>query len=259
MVDNEEDKAIEEPKKEENTKISAEELKKIKYYIENCQGREEWKEVIKIVRKNLNKYTENSNGSFLNLSILDVKTLNDIKYFIKFCKDNQQYMNKNNQKIEDEKQRLTTLFEETEYKDEITNSDIFNNTNVSNNKTYDIYSMSSLQSSIFEEYKMPEENFTDNDIDENDMIGLKINLKKNKKKYSGIKAKILKRYKDISKNSAVSCSVKVTTKKTNKKQTTKKILKKDYKAKQDSPTELEGEEDDDDDDEDDEEDVEEED
>ena len=61
MEDNNEVKPVIEPKVEENRKVNAEELKQIKYYIENCQGREEWKEVIKIVRKNLNKYTENSN------------------------------------------------------------------------------------------------------------------------------------------------------------------------------------------------------
>jgi predicted hydrocarbon binding protein len=94
--------------------VDADELKQIKYYIEHCQGREEWKEVIKIVRKNLIKYTENSNGSFLNLSMMDSKTIEDIKQFIKFCQDNEMHINTNEKKIEDEKIRLSTLVEETD-------------------------------------------------------------------------------------------------------------------------------------------------
>lgn len=236
--------------------VDADELKQIKYYIEHCQGREEWKEVIKIVRKNLIKYTENSNGSFLNLSMMDSKTIEDIKQFIKFCQDNETHINTNEKKIEDEKIRLSTLVEETDSnvnEPQRESTTTFTNQN-SNTKTYDTYSLTSLQSSIFEEYKEEEKEYLECESDENnEMTGTKINLKKYKKKYSGIKAKVLKRYKDISKSSAISSSVKVATKKNPKKTTTKKTLKKDYVNKTDIPSDVEEEEDDDDDDEDDDE------
>ena len=250
-----ENKEVVENKSEEiipdkNHGIDADELKQIKYYIEHCQGREEWKEIIKIVKKNLIKYTENSNGSFLNLSMMDSKTIEDIKQFIKFCQDNEIHINRNEKKIEDEKLRLSTLgdvYNSNNNDSQRESTTTFTNQN-SNTKTYDTYSLTSLQSSIFEEYKDAEKEYLECESDDNEMAGTKINLKKYKKKYSGIKAKVLRRYKDISKSSAISSSVKVATKKNAKKITSKKTLKKDNVNKTDILSDDDDEDDDDDDD-----------
>jgi hypothetical protein len=61
---------------------------------------------------------------------------------------------------------------------------------------------------IFEEYQIhsysiPEYESIINNYQQSDIDGHKIVLKKNKIKFIGIKAKILKKYKDISKNSMI--------------------------------------------------------
>jgi len=179
-------------------KISIDELKKIKYYIEHCQERSEWIEILKIIKNNFIKYTENSNGSFLNLSIMNNKALNDI---IDFTSNLLAHKDCN-------------LLENS----------------ANNVSSYEIYSMKSLQSSIFEEYKndICKNYINCNDYENNDepSIGGKINLKRYKKKYIGSKAKILKLYRDISRSSAICRSIKITSQRLSKKIPIKKVLKK---------------------------------
>ena len=117
------------------------------------------------------------------------KALNDIIDFIKFCSDNEKHLNKNQIEIDNEKERLSNLTDMTDQTSGnlLAHKDCNLLENSANNvSSYEIYSMKSLQSSIFEEYKNDIcKNYIDcNDYENNDepSIGGKINLKRYKKK-----------------------------------------------------------------------------
>lgn len=116
-------------------------------------------EIFKIFKKNNIKYTENSNGIFINFMNIDDSVITSLDKFIKFC-----YKNKD------------SLVE----KENILNE----KKNIIENK---YYSSSSSNSD--------EEIISDHDEEHASVDGSKIVLKKNKPTYTGIKAKIMKNYK----------------------------------------------------------------
>ena len=116
-------------------------------------------EIFKIFKKNNIKYTENSNGIFINFMNIADSVITLLDKFIKFC-----YKNKD------------SLVE----KENILNE----NKNIIENK---YYSSSSSNSD--------EEIISDHDEEHNNVDGSKIVLKKDKPTYTGIKAKIMKNYK----------------------------------------------------------------
>jgi len=116
-------------------------------------------EIFKIFKKNNIKYTENSNGIFINFMNIADSVITLLDKFIKFC-----YKNKD------------SLVE----KENILNE----NKNIIENK---YYSSSSSNSD--------EEIISDHDEEHDNVDGSKIVLKKNKPTYTGIKAKIMKNYK----------------------------------------------------------------
>jgi hypothetical protein len=67
--------------------LTIKELKDLKYKIntlENC----EHIELLKILIKNDIKYTENSNGIFINMNKLSQKSIEDINIFLTFISNN---------------------------------------------------------------------------------------------------------------------------------------------------------------------------
>ena len=116
-------------------------------------------EIFKIIKKNNIKYTENSNGIFINFMNIDDNVITLLDKFIKFC-----YKNK------------ASLVE----KENILNE----KKHIIENKYYSTSSSNSDEEVISEHY-------TEN----NNIDGSKINLKKNKPTFTGIKAKIMNNYK----------------------------------------------------------------
>ena len=117
-------------------------------------------EIFKILRRNNIKYTENSNGIFINLINIDNNIIKQIDQFISFCLNNKDSL--------------------------VEKENIINEKKIIIDNKY--YSSSSSNS---DEETTIEDNYENKNID-----GSKINLKKNKPTYTGIKAKIMKNYKE---------------------------------------------------------------
>jgi len=108
------------------------------------------------------------------------------------------------------------------------------------NINFEIFTNDGVQSEIFDEFR-------DNNIDEQEFMarqflnekrddsGYKIILKRYKKKYLGNKAKILKKFRDIMKNSVTNKSAKTTLTQASKKKTRAKP-KKSIGKKEDTET-----------------------
>ncbi len=122
-------------------------------------------EIFKIIRNRTDKYTKNDNGIFINISILDNETINMIKNFVIFCLDNKERLEEKEEIIRTEQDKM---FKKNENK----------------KKEENIIKTISVQ----QDDKIK-------DIIEDDMEGIKISLKKLKPKYIGVKAKIIKNYK----------------------------------------------------------------
>jgi len=118
-------------------------------------------EIFKIFKKNNIKYTENSNGIFINFMNIDDSVITSLDKFIKFC-----YKNKD------------SLVE----KENILNE----KKNIIENKYY------SASSSNSDDDVVPEH---EEEGDSDSIDGSKINLKKNKPTFTGVKAKIMNNYK----------------------------------------------------------------
>ncbi len=117
-------------------------------------------EIFKIFKKNNIKYTENSNGIFINFMNIDDSVIALLDNFIKFC-----YKNKD------------SLVE----KENILNE----KKNIIENKYY-----SASSSNSDEDVILKQEDDSVGGVD-----GSKINLKKNKPTFTGVKAKIMNNYK----------------------------------------------------------------
>ena len=75
---------------------------KKKYIIDTIKNfsKVEHIEIFKIFKKYNVKYTENSNGIFVNLNILNESIINKIETFVNFCIANKDYLNAEKSKIE---------------------------------------------------------------------------------------------------------------------------------------------------------------
>ena len=128
-------------------------------------------EIYKIIKNSTDKYTINNNGIFVNLSIMDDNILEEIKKFVDFCIEDKDRLKKKEEIINFEKTKMFESNSNINNKDDITNE-------VNNN-----------------EEPINKVKKTDEDEDEDIMEGTKISLKRLKPKYSGVKAKIIKNYK----------------------------------------------------------------
>ena len=123
-------------------------------------------EIFKIIREYGIKYTQNDNGILLNMNILDDKVLERIYQFVTFCKDNKKSLEENEEILQSEKDKMLKSIKKEKIRQ------------------------------IKEKEKEEEEGKSKNEVEKEEEIseGASITLKRNKPKYGGIKAKIIKNY-----------------------------------------------------------------
>ena len=133
-------------------------------------------EIFKIIKNKNIKYSENSNGIFVNFNNIPNNIIGELYNFIKFCLKNKEELKKNEEFI-------------------LQNKSIIENS---------IETVKNRQSQCHSSSEDENENENDNENYNNEIIipddiitvdGTKINLKKDKPVYKGIKAKIMKNYK----------------------------------------------------------------
>ena len=149
----------------------------LKNHIDGKFNKIQYFEIIKIVKSQDDKFSENANGVFINLSNLKQETLDKISDFVKFNIENENFLKEGETNINVNKQYINE-------DRSVENSQI---------------SLNSVQSAIFEEYKGDEREYVKYDAKKDEMNT--VNLAKQKRKYNGNKAKILKNIKDVNKNS----------------------------------------------------------
>ena len=188
--------------------ISVKDIRLMKEFIEKKMNNSQKIQIIDIIKNNNLRYTLNKNGYFINLTNIPSDLLKKIKMFVDFTKDNVRELTKTEDILNIEKTRIESFDKNTN------NSVIFPilENDMDKNINFEIYSLDGINE-IFEEYKNInedeiefEKNFA---VDNNREInGYKIVLKKYKTKYVGNRAKILKRFRDISRMSVNTRSVK---------------------------------------------------
>ena len=150
-------------------KITIEDKKKLVKEISTL-SKNEHIEIFKIISNHTDKYTKNDNGIFINFAILPDDVVKKLINFVNFCIDNRE-----NLKIKEE-----YIMSET---DKMFNNHIVDNIeDINNNNEKNI---------IKEEIKV----FEEEEEEEEESEGAKISLKRSKPKYNGVKAKIIKNYK----------------------------------------------------------------
>jgi hypothetical protein len=162
----------------------------LKNNIENNLNNVQKFEVKKIIFKDNNNFSKNSNGYWIYLDLLSENTIFELYNFTKYCLDSKKIINENEEKMKIEKKIINDVDI-----DEKSFNEIIENNNFEKNPIFEDFPISSY---VIPEFKELIDNYNSSEID-----GQKIVLKKNKVKFIGIKSKILKRYKDISKNSIV--------------------------------------------------------
>ena len=124
-------------------------------------------EVFKIIQKEEIKYSENSNGIFINFENIPNDITKKIDNFFHFYLKNKEELKKKDEIINHNK----IILEQS--------NDIKTNTEILSSSSSD-----------------DEDNYSANIPDSSKIDGTKINLKKNKPTYTGIKAKIMKNYRN---------------------------------------------------------------
>ena len=199
-------------------------IRMIKEFVENKMTANHFKEIIKIIKLNEERYTKNNNGYFINLKNLNEITLLKIRKFINFVKENDEYISVAEHLKDEERMRIETI-------DKKSNIENFEDECLDKLINFEIFSLDGVKSEIFSEYAY-EEGDEHYDLKNEEQNGYKINLKKYKKKYTGTKAKVLKRFKDISKSSINSRTIK------NNLIVKTKVVKKDEKKKKEETTDV---------------------
>ena len=136
----------------------------------NKLSKEEKIEIFKIIKNSLSKYTENNNGIFINITLLNDTVLEHLLTFVNFCMKNREVLKTKEAEVNNEK---INILKSPKNKDNIKiikkNSDTDNTINIIKSKL-----------------KIDEE-------DDDEFSGTKINLKKTKPKYTGSKVKLIKK------------------------------------------------------------------
>jgi hypothetical protein len=141
---------------------------------------------------------------------------------------------KTEEKMNEEKNKMELLD-----KEETNGSGFMNLDDLEKNINFEIFTNDGVQSEIFDEFRddnTDELEFMEREFlnDKRDDSGYRIILKRYKKKYLGNKAKILKKFRDIMKNSITNKSAKTTLTQPTKK--TKAKPKKAVNKKEDTET-----------------------
>ncbi len=195
-----------------NYVVDAKEIKMIRDFIENRMNNSQKIQVVEIIKQSNAKYTINKNGYFINMNNIPNDILIKIKMFVDFTKENAKELIKTEEILNEEKTRIESIdkIEDTNnFSGVLLPEENLNEKNIN----FEIYSLESVQSAIFDEYKEDEQeeiDFCDKMVlnDKRDNSGYKIILKRYKKKYFGNKAKVLKKFRDISRSSINSKSAK---------------------------------------------------
>ena len=209
------------------------ELELLRNYIEKKMSNNQKLQIINILKEGNTKYTKNKNGYFINMNNIDIMTIQKLKLLVNFSKDNTKDIIKTEEKMNEEKNKMDFL-EKEEIKGGFMNLD-----DLEKNINFEIFTNDGVQSEIFDEFRddnTDELDFMSREFlnEKRDDSGYKIILKRYKKKYLGNKAKILKKFRDIMKNSITSKSAKTTLTQTTKK--TRAKPKKVIGKKEDTET-----------------------
>ena len=132
-------------------------------------------EVFKLIKKDTDKYSENKNGIFVNLSKLNYSTLKKIQDFVNFCSDNKRTLEIKNKEIDSLKEYINT---KDTIKSDSENESIYSDSDSCNDEEEGecIQNISDFEKEIIYS-NLKNENNNDNN-------------------FSGIRAKILKKCKD---------------------------------------------------------------
>ena len=218
-------KEIEEDEEDnmENKKMM--ELELLRDYIEKKMSNNQKLQIMNILKEGSTKYTKNKNGYFINMNNIDNSTIYKLKLLVNFSKDNTKDIIKTEEKMNEEKNKMELL-----EKEEIGGSGFMNLDDLEKNINFEIFTNDGVQSEIFDEFRddnTDELDFMSREFlnDKRDDSGYRIILKRYKKKYLGNKAKILKKFRDIMKNSITNKSAKTTLTQATKKKTRAKPKK----------------------------------
>jgi hypothetical protein len=211
----------------ENRKMM--ELELLRDYIEKKMSNNQKLQIINILKEGNTKYTKNKNGYFINMNNIDNSTIHKLKLLVNFSKDNTKDIIKTEEKMNEEKNKMD-LLEKEETSMGGNNTGFLNIDDLEKNINFEIFTNDGVQSEIFDEYKddnSDEQDFMARDFlnEKRDDSGYRIILKRYKKKYLGNKAKILKKFRDIMKNSITNKSAKTTLTQASKKKTRAKPKK----------------------------------
>lgn len=132
-------------------------------------------EIFKLLNKDNVKYTENSNGIFINVKNISIQKIKELQDMVKFYLKNKENLKKSEKILNINKHIM----------------------NIKNNEDYD-KSDKSDNSDDNEHVISKNKEVLDND--DHKVDGRKIILKQDKPTYTGIKAKIIKNYKGTNKN-----------------------------------------------------------
>ena len=219
----------------ENRKMM--ELELLRDYIEKKMSNNQKLQIMNILKEGNTKYTKNKNGYFINMNNIDNATIHKLKLLVNFSKDNTKDIIKTEEKMNEEKNKMELLEKE---ETSASNTGFLNIDDLEKNINFEIFTNDGIQSEIFDEYRednTDEQYFMAREFlnDKRDDSGYRIILKRYKKKYLGNKAKILKKFRDIMKNSITNKSAKTTLTQTTKKKTRAKP-KKAVGKKEDTET-----------------------
>jgi len=232
-LDSQEEIEEEDEENIENKKMM--ELELLRDYIEKKMSNNQKLQIMNILKEGNTKYTKNKNGYFINMNNIDEMTIHKLKLLVNFSKDNTKDIMKTEEKMNEEKNKMELLD-----KEDTGGNGFLNLEDLEKNINFEIFTNDGVQSEIFDEYK-------DDNADELEFItreflnekrddsGYRIILKRYKKKYLGNKAKILKKFRDIMKNSITNKSAKTTLTQATKKKTRAKP-KKAIGKKEDTET-----------------------
>ena len=218
----------------ENRKMM--ELELLRDYIEKKMSNNQKLQIMNILKEGNTKYTKNKNGYFINMNNIDNATIHKLKLLVNFSKDNTKDIIETEEKMNEEKNKMELL----EKEETSGNNGFLNIDDLEKNINFEIFTNDGVQSEIFDEYRddnTDEQEFMEREFlnEKRDDSGYRIILKRYKKKYLGNKAKILKKFRDIMKNSITNKSAKTTLTQATKKKTRAKP-KKAIGKKEDTET-----------------------
>lgn len=168
--------------------LSNDQIKDLKKLINELHENEHI-EIFKIIKNDTDKFTENRNGIFINMSNLQSSTLIKLRNFVNFCNENKKSFQHNKDKMETIKNMVS----------EENNDNYSNVEDESNDNEIEIEYKNIVSEQYYNYTKNPEINL--NDI-ENSLLKESINIISNdqvikkKKKYTGVKGRIMKRSRD---------------------------------------------------------------